>query len=151
MPIRSMSSARQAESKLDDTMRKLDLALKELDISKKFVEQLLKERDDNESELISTMDKYNVLKKQMTGLHTEYRLCIIISYDASGLVAPRRRQRLLELPAPAARTVSGRHAPTDRALRTIGDILAQHYEIDLFADGLGKVCNKFKQILTDIL
>ncbi|KAL4708874.1 hypothetical protein ACJJTC_003956 [Scirpophaga incertulas] len=72
-----------------------------------------------------------------------FRVCVPtnISYDASGLVAPRRRQRLLELPA--ARTVSGRHAPTNRALRTIGDILAQHYEIDLFADGLGKLFGHF--------
>lgn len=78
MPIttRSMTSARQEESKLDVTLRKLDLALKELEVSKGLVEQLHRERDDNETELLDSLKKYDVLKKHMAELHTEHRLVV---------------------------------------------------------------------------
>lgn len=76
MATRSMSSARQEQGKLDDTLRKLDLALKELEVSKRLVEQLHRERDDNETELLDSLKKYDVLKKQMAELHTEHRLVV---------------------------------------------------------------------------
>jgi hypothetical protein len=55
-------------------------------------------------------------------------------HDAVGLVAPRRRPRLLR--RPITRTAYAAHAPTARAFFLIGDMLAQNDTIDLFADGL---------------
>jgi hypothetical protein len=60
--------------------------------------------------------------------------------DSSGMIAPRRRPRLLE--RPVTRTKSAAHAPTTRALIILGDILAQNADLDLFADGLSYLCNK---------
>lgn len=68
-----------------------------------------------------------------------------VSANSQGQVAPRRRPRLLE--PPRARTERARQAPTNRALRAIGNILAQHNELDLFADGLAHLCNEFQIIL----
>lgn len=64
------------------------------------------------------------------------RLC----WDTEGTVAPRRLPRLLR--RPTTRTSYAAHAPTTRALRLIGDMLVQHFEIDLFADCFGQLCNK---------
>lgn len=71
-----------------------------------------------------------------------------VSANSQGQVAPRRRPRLLE--PPRARTERARQAPTNRALRFIGDILAQHHELDLFADGLGHLCKEFQIILNKL-
>lgn len=71
-----------------------------------------------------------------------------LGWDMEGTVAPRRRPRLLW--RPPARTRCGAHAPTTRAIRLIGDMLADDYETDLFADSFGQLCNKSLLFLTSI-
>ncbi|KAL0831015.1 hypothetical protein ABMA28_001901 [Loxostege sticticalis] len=71
------------------------------------------------------------------GILAEFRISVpTVSWDSAGLVAPRRRPRLLALPV--ARTQRGRHAPTNHALH-------------LFADCFGHIiCNQFIKVLNDI-
>lgn len=69
--------------------------------------------------------------------------------DQAGTVAPRRRPRLLH--RPATRTKRAALAPTNRALRLIGDILARHDDIDLFADSFSSLRHKFQVIVDDML
>lgn len=71
-----------------------------------------------------------------------------IPRDADGLFAPRRRPRLLA--RPTTRTKRAEYAPTTRALRCIGDLLAQHNDIDIFFDQLGHIINKFHLYLNDV-
>lgn len=51
---------------------KLQLALSELKVSKELCDQLNRERDDNERELLESLDKHQRLKNEMTQLHGQY-------------------------------------------------------------------------------
>jgi hypothetical protein len=62
-----------------------------------------------------------------------------VSWNEEGLVAPRRPPRLLS--CPLARTRYAAHAPTNRSLRLISDMLAHDWDIDLFFDSFAKLCN----------
>lgn len=72
-----------------------------------------------------------------------------VGRDEAGAVAPRRRPRLLD--RPVSRTRRGAHAPTKRALRLVGDMLARHEDIDLFADHLGHISDKARIFINNIL
>lgn len=68
-----------------------------------------------------------------------------IPRDESGMVEPRRRPRLLH--RPVTRTTRAAHAPSTRALRLLGDLVAQHDDVDIFADRLGRILANFYKCL----
>lgn len=68
--------------------------------------------------------------------------------DETGMVAPRRKPRLIK--TPATRTQRASFAPTNNALRLIGDIMIRHDDLDLFADGIGHLLNQFNCIINGI-
>lgn len=68
-----------------------------------------------------------------------------IPQNNHGIVAPRRRPRLLH--KPATRTQYAAHAPTIRALHLISDLLTHCEDLDLFADKISVFCkNGYKFI-----
>lgn len=75
MTTRSKTTARQEESKAD-ILKKLDLTLAELKNSKGLIEQLHKEREDNEKELLEALEKNSYLKKELAELHNDYVLVV---------------------------------------------------------------------------
>lgn len=80
---RSKASARQGGSGLASTREaesRLNLALSELKAAREEVTQLIREREDNEKELLDVLEKGSQLKKDMAELHTQH-LCVIEERD----------------------------------------------------------------------
>lgn len=91
------------------------------------------------SVLHSRIDSPQVLEK--VGLLVPAR----IQRDASGIVAPRRRPRLLQ--RHLTRTVHASQAPSVRGLRLVGDMLTQYDELDLFTDSLARLLDGASKFL----
>lgn len=65
---------RKALSRQEES--KLQLVLQELKASKELVEQLHRERDDNEKELLEVLDRNDKLKKEMAELHSQFIIIV---------------------------------------------------------------------------